>query len=282
MTTLKIAAIQMNSGDDVAANLRAASVSLSGAATDGVGLAVLPENFAFMGADESGRTRIAETEGTGPIQGFLADMASRTGMWIVAGTIPLRSDERSRPYASCLIFDDVGQRVGRYDKIHLFDIGIPGSDERYCESANTKPGTAPLVIDTPWGGMGCAVCYDLRFPEMFRYLGEEGMDFLVLPAAFTFATGQAHWNSLLRSRAIENLCYLAAAAQTGSHPGGRRTYGHSMIVDPWGEIVAGESRALDDEMTGLISADFDMDRLEDIRRQFPALSHRRFGISRPD
>jgi len=282
MTTLKIAAIQMNSGDDVAANLQAASVLLSGAAADSVGLAVLPENFAFMGADESGRVRIAEAEGTGPIQGFLADMASRTGMWIVGGTIPLRSDERSRPFASCLIFDDVGRQVGRYDKMHLFDIGIPGSDERYRESANTKPGTAPLVMDTPWGGMGCAVCYDLRFPEMFRCLGEEGMNFLVLPAAFTFATGRVHWNSLLRARAIENLCYLAAAAQTGSHPGGRRTYGHSMIVDPWGEIVAGESRALDDEIIGFISADIDMDRLEDIRRQFPALSHRRFGISRPD
>jgi len=282
MTKLRAAAIQMNSGDDVAENLRIAFELLSRAAADSVTLAVLPENFAFMSPDDFGRTRIAEAESSGPIQDFLADTATRTGMWIVGGTVPLCSDDPARPFASCLVFDGTGQRVARYDKMHLFDIGIPGSDERYRESANTKPGAAPVVLDTPWGGMGCAVCYDLRFPEMFRCLGERGMNFLVLPAAFTASTGRVHWNSLLRARAIENLCYLVAAAQTGIHPGGRRTYGHSMIVDPWGEIVAREPWAIGGETIGFISADIDLDRLEDIRRQFPALSHRRFRISRPD
>jgi predicted amidohydrolase len=252
------------------------------AADDGAVLAVLPENFACIGAHESARLNIAERDGAGPIQDFLVDVAARTGMWVVGGTVPLSSDDAERPYAACLIFDGSGRRVGRYDKIHLFDVGIPDSDESYRESNHTRAGSMPLVLDTPWGGLGVAVCYDLRFPEMFRCLSGDGMDFLVLPAAFTSATGLAHWRSLLRARAIENLCYVVAAAQVGEHPGGRQTHGHSMIVDPWGDILGEKKTMARDDGTGGISADIDPERLRKLRQQFPALSHRRFRISRPD
>ena len=278
----RFAAIQMNSTDDLAKNLATASELLKRAAAENIALVVLPENFAGIGPDESFRLRIVEADGHGPIQDWLAAAAARTGMWIVGGTIPISSGDPDRPRASCLVFDDSGRRAGRYDKIHLFDVAIPGGHENYRESANTSPGTAPVVIETPWGGMGCGVCYDLRFPEMFRLLSVEGMDFLVLPAAFTEATGQAHWHSMVRARAIENLCYVVAAAQGGVHPGGRRTYGHSIIVDPWGEILAEKLAMEDSEMNDCISAAIDPHRVLTLRQQFPTLSHRRFPINRPD
>ena len=203
-------------------------------------------------------------------------------MWIVGGTIPISSGDPDRPYAACLVFDDSGRRVGRYDKIHLFDVAIPGRNENFRESANTSPGAVPVVIETPWGGMGCGVCYDLRFPEMFRFLSAEGMDCLVLPSAFTEATGHAHWHSMVRARAIENLCYVVAAAQVGEHSGGRRTYGDSMIGDPWGEVLAEKSVMDDGDMNGWSSAAIDTKRLQTLRREFPTLSHRRFHINRPD
>jgi predicted amidohydrolase len=275
-------AIQMTSTDDVAKNLEIASRILHKASAAGGAIAVLPENFAGIGADESFRLDIAETDGRGPIQEWLSAEAVRTGMWIVGGTIPIVSGQPGRPFASSLIFDDSGHRVGRYDKIHLFDVAIPGRDEYYRESANTLPGEAPVIVKTPWGRLGCGVCYDLRFPEMFRFLSAEGMDFLVLPAAFTEATGRAHWRTIIRARAIENLCYVVAADQGGAHPGGRRTYGHSMIVGPWGETLAEMDSTADGEVDGCIVATIDLDRVQKLRREFPVLLHRRFAVHGPD
>lgn len=280
--SVRFSAVQMNSTDDVAANLATAFELLQSASDENAVLAVLPENFAGIGPDESYRRRMAEAEGNGPIQDWLANAASRTGMWVVGGTISISSDDPARPWASCLVYDDSGCRVGRYDKIHLFDVAIPERDENYRESANTRAGREPVIIETPWGSLGCGVCYDLRFPEMFRFLSVEGMDCLVLPSAFTEATGHAHWHSMVRARAIENLCYIVAAAQGGEHSGGRRTYGHSMIVDPWGEVLAEKSVMDDSDMNGCISAAIDTNRLQTLRREFPTLSHRRFHISRPD
>jgi nitrilase len=277
MEAVRFAAIQMSSGDNVAHNCAVASELLQRAADDRARLAVLPENFALMGADPASRVQIAEAPGDGPLHEFLRDSARRIGMWVVGGTIPVNSDEPERPYASCYVFDDHGNRVGRYDKIHLFDVALPGSDESYCESASTKPGEMPLVVATPWGRLAVAVCYDLRFPELFRYLCNDGMDFLALPAAFTHPTGAAHWESLLRARAIENLCYVVASAQVGMHPGGRRTYGHSMIVDPWGGHSFSAAAECD-----VVSAVVAPERLQVLRDSFPALSHRRLSVARPE
>lgn len=271
MKTLRIAAIQMNSGEDVTANLTRARRALRSAAADGAKLAVLPENFARMGRREADRLALIETDGAGPLQDFLAAEAARAGMWIVGGTIPLKSDEARRPFAVTLVLDGDGKCVARYNKIHLFDARVPESEEAYRESRSTMPGADPVVIDTPWGRLGVAVCYDLRFPELFRRMSAEGMDLLALPAAFTYRTGAAHWEALVRARAIENLAYVAAAAQTGTHPGGRQTWGHSMLVDPWGAVLA--------EATGrtrVITATMDVRHLRRLRQQFPVLEHRRF------
>ena len=272
MKTLRIAAIQMNSGEDVTANLTRARRALRSAAADGAALAVLPENFARMGRKESDRLAIIEDDGAGPLQDFLAAEAARSEMCIVGGTIPLKSDDPKRPYAAALVYDGSGKRVGRYDKVHLFDARVPESEEAYRESRSTMPGSAPLCIEMPWGRLGVAVCYDLRFPEQFRWMSSEGMDVLALPAAFTYPTGEAHWEPLLRARAIENLTYVAAAAQTGTHPGGRQTYGHAMIIDPWGAILADAG-----SRTRVITATIDTQRLKRLRQQFPVLEHRRFA-----
>lgn len=272
MSSIRLAAIQMTSVADVEANLREARMHLETAARLGAKLAVLPENFAYMAADERERSRIAEPDGRGPIQDFLAQAARECRIWIVGGTIPLASAESDRPYAACCVWDDGGQRVGRYDKIHLFDVRVPDSSEAYRESRRTMPGTAPLTLTTPFGRLGIAVCYDLRFPELFRAMLDRKVDVIALPAAFTQRTGQAHWHTLLRARAIENLCYVVASAQTGEHPGGRRTYGHSMIVGPWGEVLAEAA-----EGPGVVSATMDVDYLCRLRSQFPALSHRRLS-----
>jgi nitrilase len=227
-----------------------------------------------MAADEATRGRIAERDGSGPIQEFLGEAARRHDLWLVGGTIPLASAESERPYAACCIWDDRGRRVGRYDKIHMFDVRVPDSSEAYRESQRTMPGRDPLTLDTPFGKLGIAVCYDLRFPELFRAMQDREASLIALPAAFTQRTGEAHWHTLLRARAIENLCYVVAAAQTGEHPGGRRTYGHSMIIGPWGEVLAEA-----EEGPGMVSATLDTDYLRKLRTQFPVLSHRRFPAS---
>lgn len=265
-----MAAIQMVSGPDVAENLAAAAELLARAAADGARLAVLPENFALMGRGENDKVRVREAEGEGPIQAFLAEQAARHGLWLVGGTIPLRTvgdDDRVR--AACLLFDDRGRQVARYDKVHLFDVQVVGSAERYAESATIEPGDRYVVAATPLGRLGLAVCYDLRFPEQFRCMVEQGMELLALPAAFTAATGKAHWETLLRARAIENQCYVIASAQGGKHANGRETYGDSLIIDPWGEILARLPHG-----PGVVLAEFDRERLANVRRQFPVLEHR--------
>lgn len=274
MKTTRIAAIQMNTGEDVTANLTRARRALRSAAADGVALAVLPENFARMGRKESDRVAISEEDGAGPLQDFLAAEAARSGMWIVGGTIPIRSDDPKRPFAASLVFDGSGKRAGRYDKVHLFDVRVPDSEEAYRESRSVMHGAKPCLVETPFGVLGVAVCYDLRFPEMFRWMSNEGMDILAVPSAFTYRTGLAHWDVLLRARAVENLCYLVAAAQTGTHPGPRQTYGHSMIVDPWGTIIADGGTK-----PGIVKAGIDTPRMNRLRQQFPVLDHRRFKAS---
>ena len=267
---MRVAALQMTSGPDVPVNLAVALTLLEQAATRGAGIAVLPENFAFMGLQDSDKRAIAEPAGSGPIQDMLVAAARRLGLWIVAGTLPLRQQHDGRVAAACLVFDADGRTVARYDKIHLFDVDIPGKAETYRESTHVAPGRRTVVIDTPAGRLGLAVCYDVRFPEMFREMSREGAQWFVLPSAFTVPTGRAHWESLLRARAIENLAFVVAAAQSGTHPNGRETYGDSLIVDHWGAILARLPVG-----TGCIVADIDLDLQASARLAFPALTHRR-------
>ncbi|HCB13634.1 MAG TPA: acyltransferase [Gammaproteobacteria bacterium] len=265
-----LVALQMVSGPEVAANLATAAELLAKAADRGAQLAVLPENFALMGRRESDKLAVQEAEGDGLIQTFLAEQAARHRLWLVGGTIPLRTagdDQRVR--AACLLFDDQGCQVARYDKVHLFDVQLPDSPERYAESATIEPGDHYVVADTPFGRLGLAVCYDLRFPEQFRAMSLQGMDILALPAAFTAATGAAHWEILLRARAIENQCYVIASAQGGRHSNGRETFGDSLIVDPWGLIL---DRLC--EGPGVVLGKMDRAFLESVRQQFPVLEHR--------
>lgn len=267
---LLMAAIQMVSEPDMAANLATAADLLAEAAGRGAQLAVLPENFAQMGRRETDKLAVQETPGAGLIQDFLAEQAARHRLWLVGGTIPLRTaDDDQRVRAACLLFNDQGQPVARYDKVHLFDVQVVGSQERYAESATIEPGNRYVVVDTPWGRLGLAVCYDLRFPEQFRAMVDHGMEILALPAAFTASTGAAHWETLLRARAIENQCYVIASAQGGRHANGRETFGDSVIIDPWGLIL--------DRLAwgpGMALARMDRPFLENIRRQFPSLEHR--------
>jgi len=267
---MKAAAVQMCSGEDVTANLAAADALIGEAAREGAALVVLPENFAFLSADEARKLAIIETPGRGPVQDFLAQAARAHDVWLLGGTTPLRGDEPKRAYSASLLFSPDGRCRARYDKIHLFDVGVPGKNESYRESSTAIPGEHLVTVDTPCGRLGLAVCYDVRFPAQFDLLGRLGVDILTLPAAFTVPTGEAHWTVLLRARAIESLCYVVAAAQVGEHPGGRRTYGHSMIVGPWGEVLVERADA-----PGIVVADIDIMHIRRLRERFPALSHRR-------
>jgi nitrilase len=268
-----LAAVQMVSGADVGANLASAARLVGEAAGRGARLVVLPENFALMGAREEDKLAHAEPDGDGPLQSFLSETAARHGVWLVGGTLPMATDDPRRVRAACLLYDDAGRRVARYDKIHLFDVEVASTGERYAESETIAPGDAPVVVDTPLGRLGLAVCYDLRFPELFRAMLDNNMELLALPAAFTATTGRAHWEVLLRARAVENLCYVIASAQGGEHPGKRATHGESMVIDPWGTVLdrAGLGEAV-------VTGTFDRALLERTRRSFPALDHRRIGI----
>ncbi len=268
---VRIAALQMASAANVQANLLEAERLVMKAAQAGAKLAVLPENFAFMGSKDRDKLLVAESEGQGPIQEAISRMAQRARLWLVAGTIPLKSPDPERVYASCLLFDDEGQKVARFDKIHLFDVHIADSNETYRESATILPGDQAVVVEeTPVGRLGLAVCYDLRFPELFRQLSAQGAQVVALPAAFTQMTGRAHWEVLLRARAIENLTYVVAAAQGGYHANGRETYGNSMIVDAWGNIVERRARG-----SGMALAEVDLEQVKHLRTTFPVLKHRR-------
>jgi nitrilase len=260
----------MNSGADLAGNLVRAGFMIASAAEDGAELVVLPENFAFMGASQRDRLTVAEQDGAGPVQDFLAREAARHHIWIVGGTVPLKDENELLPAAACLVFDGDGRRVGRYDKIHLFDVAVPASTESYRESVATRPGRKPLLVDTPCGRLGISVCYDLRFPELYRAMADRGVEVIALPAAFTAITGRAHWETLIRARAIENLSYFIAAGQGGFHVASRETYGHSMIVDPWGTKLAERERG-----NGCVVAEIDPEFQHTTRRNFPCLDHRR-------
>jgi predicted amidohydrolase len=266
---MRVAALQMTSGPDVEANLAVAGALLAQAAADGAVLAALPENFAFMGLADSDKRAVAEPDGAGRIQNFLSDTARKYRLWVVGGTVPLRREGDGRVAAACLVYGSAGQRAARYDKIHLFDVDVPGGNESHRESAHVAPGTEPRLIDTPAGRLGLAICYDIRFPELFRVLSRQGAELLVLPSAFTVPTGRAHWETLLRARAIENLCAMIAPAQSGIHPSGRETYGDSMVIDHWGRVLARLPRG-----TGCVIADLDTAARIDARTRFPALEHR--------
>ncbi|HRJ53569.1 MAG TPA: carbon-nitrogen hydrolase family protein [Candidatus Thiothrix moscowensis] len=264
-----MAAIQMASGPQVQANLMEAGRLIKEAAERSAKLVVLPETFAMMGANEADRVAIAETFGEGPIQAFISQQAKKHGVWIVAGTIPIRSDDPGRAYAASILYNDKGEAVARYDKIHLFDVLLSENQEVYTESDTTVPGHEAIVVDTPFGKLGMSVCYDLRFPELYRRLSARGAQILVIPSAFTELTGNAHWEALLRARAIENLCYVIAPGQGGYHVNGRTTYGHSMIIDYWGRI-----RGVQERGTGVVIAEIELAAQEQTRKTFPVLSHR--------
>lgn len=269
----RLAVVQMNSSDDPGSNLETAAGLIDASREQGASVVLLPENFSVMPGREKDRRAFAEPDGAGPVQAFLAEQSRRHGLWIIGGTAPLGTADGARVKPACMVFDDKGCRAARYDKIHLFDVQV-GDTESYRESDAFEAGSPSehnlVCIDTPAGRIGLSVCYDLRFPEMYRRLVDQGAQILTVPSAFTATTGRAHWEPLLRARAIEDQCYVAAAAQWGTHASGRETHGHSMIVDPWGRVVAQR-----DAGDGVLVADIDLEELAAVRKRFPALAHRR-------
>lgn len=270
---IQLAAIQMCSSDDVTDNCQRAEQLLAKAAAKGAKIAVLPESFGCMSRQDRDLLALREPEGQGRLQQFLADCACRYELWLVGGTVPLVADNLNKVRATCLVYRPDGVCVGRYDKRHLFDAQVT-KKQSYQESAIFEAGQSSLSVATAFGRLAVAVCYDLRFPELFRELLTPGFELVALPAAFTATTGKAHWKSLLRARAIENQTYIIAANQWGQHPSGRTTYGHSLIVDPWGEILAVLPKG-----EGVVMAQFEPDRLEQLRQHFPVLSHRQIHCS---
>ena len=267
---MKVAALQLNSQIDLTGNLAEANGLLAQAADAGARLAVLPENFSYLGAQDADRVVAAEQEGVGPAQDFLAEQAVRHQMWIVGGTIPIRGPD-ARVYSRSYLVAPDGRVSAQYDKLHLFDVDVPDTAaESYRESDTTIPGDQPVVGHTDFADIGMVVCYDLRFPGLFHRLSTMGMHMLVVPAAFTVPTGRIHWLPLLQTRAVESLVYLVAAGQWGEHARGRQTYGHSAIISPWGDVLA-----MQESGTGVVIADVDFDRQRELRAQFPTLQHRR-------
>jgi nitrilase len=271
----RVAAIQMTSSHIVADNLLVAGQLLRRAKDSGAAIACLPENFSFLGLKEADKLQVAEADGEGPVQAFLRDTARQLKLWILGGTTVLRGDSPTRVANASLLIDADGERVARYDKIHLFDVSIPGRNERYLESTHVTPGRKVVIADTPVGTLGLSVCYDMRFPELYRELVAQGAEWLVMPSAFTVPTGRAHWETLLRARAIENLCYVVAPAQSGTHTNGRETYGDTLIVDYWGQVVSRLAKG-----TGVITAEFDLAKQAETRARFPALENRQLGLAR--
>jgi len=267
MTTMsmRVAAVQMTSGASVTDNLERAESLVARAANAGAALVLLPENFGLMGARARDKLDAQERDGDGPQQAFLARMAREHRQYVIGGSVPIACGDPTRAKQSLLVYGPDGARVARYDKIHLFR--FTHGDEDYDEAKTIVAGSEPTSFDAPCGRVGLSICYDVRFPELYRALGDVAL--LVVPAAFTARTGEAHWETLLRARAIENQCYVLAAAQAGTHPGGRRTWGHSMLIDPWGMVV--DVRA---DGEGLVVGDTEPERLADVRRKLPALAHR--------
>jgi nitrilase len=268
----KVAAIQMNSSHVIGDNLASAGRLLREARAAGADIACLPENFAFLGMRDADKLEAAEKDGDGPVQSFLTDTARELKMWVLGGTINLRCDGDRRVANASLLIDAAGRRVARYDKIHLFDVTIPGRNEQYRESSTVVPGREVVVADTPVGRLGMSVCYDMRFPELYRDLVSQGAQWFGVPAAFTVPTGRAHWETLLRARAIENLCYVVAPAQVGTHSNGRDTYGDTLICDYWGGVLSRLASG-----AGVVTADIDLDKLAETRARFPVLDNRRLA-----
>ncbi|KAB8056237.1 carbon-nitrogen hydrolase family protein [Janthinobacterium sp. FT14W] len=260
-----VAAVQMISSPSVADNLATARRLVAQAAAGGAQLVVLPEYWAIMGERETDKLAHAEQPGSGPIQDGMAQMARQHGVWLIGGTLPLISGQEGKVLNTTLVYNPQGQPAGRYDKIHLF--GFTRGTESYNESRTIVPGAQVRSIETPFGRVGLSICYDLRFPELYRAMGDCAL--IVVPAAFTHTTGSAHWEVLLRARAIENQCYVLASAQGGLHPNGRRTWGHSMLIDPWGEV-----KAVLPEGEGVVSGEIDLVFLAGVRESLPALAHR--------
>jgi deaminated glutathione amidase len=269
-----VAAVQLSSQSDVSQNLATCERLVAEAAARGARIVVLPENFAFMGPEDE-RVALAERAGDlgAKIQGALAAWARKSGVHLVAGGMPERSDDPERPFNTLVCFSASGEFVASYRKIHLFDVDL-ADGTKLAESASTTPGTSPIVVEMDGFRVGLSICYDLRFPELYRELVRRGAELLLIPAAFTLHTGKDHWHVLLRARAIEAQCYVAAAAQWGKHPLGRTTYGHALVADPWGTVVAEASDGL-----GFALAAIDAERLRDIRRSLPSLAHRRLGAT---
>ena len=261
----RVAAIQMVSAPSVECNLAQAATLIEEAARDGARLVLLPEYFCFMGHADTDKVALREPAGDGPIQTFLAETARRLGLWIIGGTLPVAAPEPGRVLNATFVYDPQGREVVRYDKIHLFNF-VKGN-ESFDEARTIRPGSDVRGFDAPFGRVGLSVCYDLRFPELYRALGDCAL--IVVPSAFTYTTGQAHWEMLLRARAVENQCYVLAAAQGGKHENGRRTWGHSMLIDPWGTIIAQR-----DEGPGVVTGDIDPARIAEVRQSLPALRHR--------
>lgn len=273
----RIAALQTCAGCDTARNLDAAAELVAQASAGGAVVAALPECFALMARDKLQLRALAEEFGAGPIQDFMRALAREFGLWLIAGSLPLKSADESRVFNSLLVFDAAGECRARYDKIHLFDIDMESTGgERHCESDYTAAGGACVTVASPAGVLGLSVCYDLRFPELYRRLASAGATVLLVPSAFTVPTGRAHWSTLLRARAIENTAFVVAPAQAGKHSNGRATYGHSMVVGPWGEVLA--ERAGADAGPGVVLADLEHAHRQKIRAQLPSLQHRRPDI----
>ncbi len=263
--TFKVAAVQMASGPNVAGNLSEAHRLIGMAAAQGARLVVLPEYFPIMGLKETDKVAVREQPGSGAIQSFMSEVAREFKIWLVGGSIPLAADAPDKVRNSCLVFNELGAQVARYDKIHLFNLDL--GNEHYHEARTIEPGNQVVVVDSPFGRIGLAVCYDLRFPELFRAM--KNVDIITLPAAFTETTGKMHWEVLVRARAIENLAYVVAAAQGGYHVSGRETHGNSMIVDPWGHVLDRLPRG-----SGVVVAEVNPSYQASLRASLPALLHR--------
>jgi deaminated glutathione amidase len=262
----RVAAVQMVSGPEVSANLEAAGRLIGAAAAAGARLVALPENFYLIGRHEADKVRARERDGAGPIQEFLSRAARAHRVWLVGGTAPIACADAERIRSACLVYDDAGKRVARYDKMHLFRFSA--GDERYDEARTLEAGERPVALASPFGRLALSVCYDVRYPELYRALAP--FDAMFVPSAFTVPTGAAHWETLLRARAIENQSYVIAPAQGGVHASGRRTYGHSMIVDPWGAVLAEQA-----EGEGVVLAEMDAERLREVQAALPAHANRR-------
>jgi predicted amidohydrolase len=261
----RIAAVQMASGPNVKGNLQEAGRLIELAASSGARIVALPEYFAIMGMKDTDKVAVREKPGDGPIQAFLSETARKHGIWLVGGSAPLEASVPQKVRNSCLVYDNEGKQVARYDKIHLFNLTL--GEENYAEERTIEPGDRIVTVDSPYGRIGLSICYDLRFPELYRAMGD--VDIIVVPSAFTATTGKAHWEPLIRARAIENLAYLMAPAQGGYHVNGRETHGDSMIVDPWGVILDRLPRG-----SGVVVAGINPNYQKTIRKSLPALSHR--------